>query len=223
MAAPDRGARGRLGRARAQAPAPRAAHPVIGRTKETELLRTTGAKAREKGAVLLLGGPAAWASPGCSTITSRTLPGPADRPSPPGAPSGAGGRGYGPFVEALATCSARARRTPPPGARRWPPGSPSCCRHPRRRRAAGGVPARQSPAGPDSGLSKDALFAAAVKALRTTAAERPLVLVVEDLHLAGAETVELFAHLGPLRPGHPMFLVGVYAATSWRRTRRWPS
>ncbi|MCK6462188.1 MAG: hypothetical protein L6Q95_20075, partial [Planctomycetes bacterium] len=65
--------------------------------------------------------------------------------------------------------------------------------------------------GPDSALSKDALFSAAAKVLRALAAERPVVLLLEDLHLAGAETVELFAHVARRAPGAPLLLLGVFA------------
>ncbi|MFI5403189.1 MAG: ATP-binding protein, partial [Planctomycetota bacterium] len=47
--------------------------------------------------------------------------------------------------------------------------------------------------------------------LRALAAERPIVLVVEDLHHAGAETVDLFAHVARWVPGVPLLLVGVFA------------
>ena len=64
---------------------------------------------------------------------------------------------------------------------------------------------------PESGLSRDALFAATVDVLRALAAERPIVLVVEDLQLAGPGTVELFEQVARCVPGHAIFLVGVYA------------
>jgi tetratricopeptide (TPR) repeat protein len=65
--------------------------------------------------------------------------------------------------------------------------------------------------GMESGLSKDALHAAFVNALRISSANRPLVLAVEDLHLAGPESLELFAYLSRCIPEHQILLVGVYA------------
>jgi tetratricopeptide (TPR) repeat protein len=186
--------------------------PLIGRAKELARLRAAGTRARDAGAVLLLGGPSGV---GKSRLLYDYLEDVAGAGGPAvaaGRAVGTGGRGYGPFVEALGDllgpgeADAAARRAALAA---------------RLTELLADTPGVVEPLaefllgnlqpGPESDLSKDALFAAGVKALRTTAAERPLVLVVEDLHLAGAETVELFAHLARCVPGHPIFLVGVYA------------
>lgn len=187
--------------------------PLIGRTRELERIRASGRRAREQGAVLLLGGPS-------GTGKSRLLYDYLEDVAGAGGPAvaagravGAGGRGYGPFVEALGDllgpvgADAAARRAAlADRLTALLPDTPGVV-EPMAEFLLGNLQP-----GPDAGLSRDALFAAAVKALRTTAAERPVVLVVEDLHLAGAETVELFAHFVRCVPGHPIFLVGVYAS-----------
>jgi tetratricopeptide (TPR) repeat protein len=187
--------------------------PLIGRARELARLRAAGARARTAGAVLLLGGPSGV---GKSRLLYDYLEEAAGAGGPAvaaGRAVGAGGRGYGPFVEAMGDLlgpgeadSAARRAALTARLTELLPDTPGVVEP-----LAEFLLGHLQP-GPESGLSKDALFAAGVKALHTTAAERPVVLVVEDLHLAGAETVELFAHLARCVPGHAVLLVGVYAS-----------
>ncbi len=183
----------------------------VGRDAEMEALLRAWGTARASGGVLLLGGAAGL---GKSRLVFDFLERVLDRAGgacvAAGRCVGAGGRGYAPFVEALEglLCTAEAE--------------------PARRRAAleatlaplladtpGLVPrfadfvlgALQP--GADGGFSKDALFGACTRLLGRLAARRPLVLVVEDLHEAGPESVELFGHLARGVAGHPMLLLGV--------------
>ncbi|MGH7163294.1 MAG: serine/threonine-protein kinase PknK [Planctomycetota bacterium] len=64
--------------------------------------------------------------------------------------------------------------------------------------------------GVQESLPQDALLAAYAGLVRAASGERPVVLVVEDLHLAGPETVDLFAYLARVLPDHRILLVGVY-------------
>ena len=59
-------------------------------------------------------------------------------------------------------------------------------------------------------LSHGTLFAACTRLVQRLAAELPLILVVEDLHLAGAETLELYRYVARAVPEHAVLLVGVY-------------
>ncbi len=190
--------------------------PLVGRAAETEMLRDAYAKARAGGSVLLVRGPI---GAGKSRLLYDFLEGIAGAGGPgiaAGRGTGAGGIAYGPFIEAFGDLLE--------GGDPGPSETQGRGAGDRRARLSGLLP--DTPAiveplaeflhgglqpGPESALSKEALFAAAVKILRALAAERPLVLVLEDLHLAGAETVDLFAHVARWVPGTPLLLVGVYS------------
>jgi len=64
--------------------------------------------------------------------------------------------------------------------------------------------------GEEGGFSQDALLSSFTNILRRTSEERPIVVVVEDLHLAGGDTLGLFGYLARCLPGHKILLVGVY-------------
>ncbi len=179
--------------------------PLLGRATEMDLLRESYAKARQRGEVLLVRGPS---GAGKSRLVYEFLESVAGAGGPAiaaGRGAGVGSVAYGPFVEAFGDLL----------------GGGAGGRSGRLAGLFADTPSMVGPLtefldgrlqpGPDSPLSKEALLAAAVKILRALTAERPLVLVVEDLHLAGAETVELFAHLARWAPAAPLLLVGIYA------------
>jgi tetratricopeptide (TPR) repeat protein/predicted Ser/Thr protein kinase len=65
--------------------------------------------------------------------------------------------------------------------------------------------------GLEAGFTDDALRAACARIVQRVAAERPLILAIEDLQLAGAETLDLFRYLARAVPGSPALLLGVLA------------
>jgi len=64
--------------------------------------------------------------------------------------------------------------------------------------------------GADNSFPTDAMVSAYGNLLRAMAAERPVVCVIEDLHLAGPETVDLFGYLSRAAAGRKVLLVGVF-------------
>jgi serine/threonine protein kinase/tetratricopeptide (TPR) repeat protein len=179
--------------------------PLFGRAAELEALREAYAKSREQGAVLLVSGAS---GAGKSRLLYDFLEGVVGAGGPlvaAGRGAGAGTAAYGPFVEALCDLLGGGAGDRAARLRELLPDAPGVVQ------PFGDFLTGSLQPGPDSALSKDALFAAALKVLRALAAERPVVLVIEDLHLAGAETVELFQHVARWVPGNPLLLVGVYA------------
>lgn len=179
--------------------------PLVGRDAEAKLLRETYGKAREGGAVLLVRGPS---GSGKSRLLYDFLEEVAGAGGPAiaaGQGTGAGGVAYGPFLDAFGDLLGGGAGDPRARLRELLADTPGVV-EPLAEFLRGGLQP-----GPESALSKDALFAATPKVLRALAAERPLVLLLEDLHLAGAESVELFAHVARWAPGAPLLLVGVYA------------
>ncbi|MHC4223626.1 MAG: serine/threonine protein kinase, partial [Planctomycetota bacterium] len=186
--------------------------PLIGRAEELERLHATHARASQSGAVLLLSGPSGVGKSRLLFDFLESIAGAGGPAVAAGRGIGAGSLGYGPFVEALADLLDTGAADS--GERR-------AALADRLSELLPDVPGVVDPLaefllrnlqpGPESGLSKDALFSAFVRILRSMAAERPVVLVVEDLHLAGAESVELFAHIARCVPDHSILLVGVYA------------
>jgi len=59
-------------------------------------------------------------------------------------------------------------------------------------------------------MAKDALLAAFAEVARQIAREKPLVIVIEDLQLAGPESLDLFAYLARCIAEFPILLVGIY-------------
>jgi len=64
-----------------------------------------------------------------------------------------------------------------------------------------------APAGHEP-LSKDSLHAVFVQATRALAAERPTVVLIDDLHFAPQEGRAIFAALAAAAPEHPLLLIG---------------
>ncbi|MFB3066313.1 MAG: serine/threonine-protein kinase PknK, partial [Planctomycetota bacterium] len=64
--------------------------------------------------------------------------------------------------------------------------------------------------GMESGFSKDALVAGFAGLLHPISEARPVVIVIEDLHLAGPETLEMFGYLARTVGTHRVFLIGLY-------------
>jgi tetratricopeptide (TPR) repeat protein len=183
--------------------------PLIGRARDLARLRDAWGVARERGRALLLTGPSGVGK-------SRLLHDFLEQVAAAGGPAvaagravGAGGRSYQPFVEALTDLL-----EPPAG-------------DPAERRAR--IEARLRELLEDTpgvvphfldfllgglgegGLTDDALRAACVRVVRRIAAAQPLILVVEDLQLAGAETLDLFRQLARGVDGAPVLLLGVVA------------
>ncbi|MCZ6573003.1 MAG: tetratricopeptide repeat protein [Planctomycetota bacterium] len=59
-------------------------------------------------------------------------------------------------------------------------------------------------------LLRDTLLSAYGSLLRNLSAGRPVVLVIEDLHRAGPETIELFGYLARIAPEMALLMVGTY-------------
>jgi len=183
--------------------------PLIGRADARKALGDVRERANREGAVLLLSG---GTGVGKSRLVYEFLEEAVGAGGPAlavGRGEGAGGRGYGPFVDAL-------------GDLLMPPGSSFAVLHARLGEILARTPgvvdtmaqfvlgALQP--GPESGLSRDALFAAVGDVLRAVAAERSLLLVIEDLHRTGSESVELFEHVARCLSGHGALVVGVVSS-----------
>jgi len=208
----------RAGRARPVAEAalkrlrlPREA-PLLGRAKEMQGLRDAYARAaRGEGCTLLLGGAAGT---GKSRLLYQFLEDLASSEGPvivAGQCTGSGGRSHQPFVEAAHDLLA-IEEMDPAGRRAQLearlleslPDTPGVVPHLAEFLLGGVQP------GMEAAFSKDALSASFVNLLRHEAAARTVILVVEDLHAAGPETLELFAHLGRCLPGHAVLLIVTY-------------
>jgi tetratricopeptide (TPR) repeat protein len=187
--------------------------PLIGREASLGVLREAHRRASSEGGVLMLGGPSGV---GKSRLLYDFLEGVTGAGGPTlaaGRGVGAGGRGFGPFADALRDVLT-AESGSPDGGR----GALTA----RLEELLSDMPGVVEPLaeflfgnlqpGPDSRLSQDALFAALGRVVRALAEHRPLVIVIEDLHLGGIGTLDLFAYLTRSVAGHPAFLVGVYAS-----------
>ena len=82
----------------------------------------------------------------------------------------------------------------------------------------GGGDARSRP-GPAAAYARE-LFDAVVEVVLAAAARLPLVLVLEDLHLAGPATVQLLGHLVERSPGSRLLVLGTLRTTAADRSDR---
>jgi tetratricopeptide (TPR) repeat protein len=179
---------------------------LVGRDAELERLRVTGARALDEGAVLLVAGPSGVGKSRLVYDYLETVAGAGGPAVGAGRAIGVDGAAYGSFVEALGDLLGVGDAELDERLGEFLPDTPGLVAP-----LAEFFRGRLQP-GSESGLSKDALLGATVKVVRALAARQPLVIVLEDLHLAGSETVELFAHLARSVPGHRVFLLGVYAS-----------
>jgi len=176
---------------------------LIGRDRELEGLRAAYQRAVEGGHVVVLEGPSGV---GKSRLVYEFIEGVAASSGPAigaGRCVGRGGRNFHPFIEAFGDLL----------------GSETLDRAELIDRLAELLPNAPGIIEPlaaflqgDAGatIEKDALLAAGSDLVRSLAAERPVVLVVEDLHLAGPESLDMFAYLARCVEGHPVLLVGIY-------------
>ncbi len=183
--------------------------PLVGRADALALLRGAWERARSGGSTVLLGGPSGV---GKSRLLYEFL----EHVAADGGPSiaagrcvGSGGRSYQPFVEALQDLLMPTGAGPAERRRSllaWlgtlladtPGVVPQFADF-----LLGGIQP-----GVEGAFSKDALLAACARVFARLAAERPMILVIEDLQLAGAESLELFRYLARCVPGNPILLVG---------------
>jgi tetratricopeptide (TPR) repeat protein len=179
---------------------------LIGREDELERLRECGARAREEGAVLLLGGPSGVGKSRLLYDYLESIAGAGGPALGAGRATGAEGAAYGAFVEVLHDLLGGTGEELDALLRDLLADTPALVAS-----FAEFVRGRLQP-GSETGLSKDALLAASVKVVRALADRQPLVIVFEDLHLAGSETIELFGHLARSVPGQAVFLLGAYAS-----------
>ncbi len=187
--------------------------PLVGRADDLAHLREVAAGACRTGGIELVGG---LSGAGKSRLVYEFLEEVAAGEGGPviaaGRAVGAGGRSYQPFVEALSDLLEV--DTEEPGRQRAAleqrlaallPESPGAVA-PFASFLLGGIQP-----GAATGFTKDALHSAFANALRHAAQDRPIVVVVEDLHLAGPETLELFTYLTRCVEGHPLLLLGIFA------------
>jgi len=178
---------------------------LIGRDDDLQRLHDAHAAAVREGRVLLLGGPSGV---GKSRLVYEFVEGIAASGGPliaAGRSVGRGGRSFHPFVEAFTDLLGANDRagmetrlgellTTTPG-----------MIGPLASFLLGDV------AGESAVIEKDALLAACAEVLRSVSGERPVVMVIEDLQLAGPESIDLFAYLARCVPQHPVLLMGIFA------------
>jgi tetratricopeptide (TPR) repeat protein len=184
--------------------------PLTGRREAMARLRDAWAGARAGGGVLVLSGPS---GAGKSRLLYDFLEEVAAAGGPAvvaGRAVGSGGRSYQPFVEALGDLldpgegdPAERRARLEGRLRALLADTPGVVPHMVEFLLGGMQP------GIESGFTADALLAACARIVQRTAAERPLIVAIEDLHLAGAESLDLFRHLARAAPGPPVLLLGV--------------
>jgi DNA-binding SARP family transcriptional activator len=183
------------------ATAPTLDPPVVGRAAEQARLLAVWAQAREgAGAVALLSGEGGIGKTRLAldllahAETARTARATA-------VDLGGGAPPFGPWAELLAGLARQL--DPPPAAAEWPEElgrlAPSL---PRR---LGRAPAKPSDVPPD--LARARLFEAAVELAEHATQDRPLVLLLDDVHLADAPTLELVAYLARRIRELPVLLV----------------
>ncbi|MHC4955794.1 MAG: serine/threonine-protein kinase [Planctomycetota bacterium] len=175
---------------------------LIGRDKELEHLRAVFRRANKEGRVLLVGG---GSGVGKSRLLYEFVESVAASSGPAigaGRAVGIGGRNYEPFVEAfsdLLEVEGKDRAELEARLTELLPSTPGVIQ-PLARFLLGDV---------GESIEKDALLAACADVMRALAAERPLVLIIEDLHLAGPESIDMFAYLARCVEQHPVLLIGV--------------
>jgi len=187
--------------------------PLTGRTDDLKKLRLAWTRARDDGGVLLLAGPSGV---GKSRLLYDFLEEVAASGGPmiaAGRAVGSGGRSYQPFLEALndlldsgESDPARRRARLEERLKTLLSDTPGIVPHFVEFLLGGIQP------GIEAGFTDDALRAACAKIMQRAAAERPLILAIEDLHLAGSETLDLFRYLARAAPGAPVLLLGVVAS-----------
>ncbi len=185
--------------------------PLVGRAGELRRLRELHAGAARSGGVLLLSGPT---GAGKSRLLYEFLEEQAHAGGPQvaaGVCVGSGGRSYQPFIEALGDLlgvEAMERGQRPALLRErlasLLPDMPGVVAH-----LSDWLLGAAQP-GMEESFSKDALLSSFAETLRRLAAERPVLLAIEDLHLAGVETLELFSYLARCVEGHAIVLIAVY-------------
>jgi len=185
--------------------------PLVGRAEEMRKLRELHASAAMAGGVVLLSGPT---GAGKSRLLYEFLEEQAHAGGPQvaaGVCVGSGGRSYQPFIEALGDLlglDAMERGSRPALLRErlagLLPDMPGVVAH-----LSDWLLGAAQP-GMEESFSKDALLSSFAETLRRLAAERPVLLAIEDLHLAGVETLELFSYLARCVDGHPIVILAVY-------------
>ena len=178
---------------------------LVGRDAELDRLRAAYADALREGRVLLLGGQSGV---GKSRLVYEFVEGIAAAGGPviaAGRSVGRGGRSFHPFVEAftdlLGTTDRAALEQRLGELLTTTPGMIS----PLAGFLLGDV------TGEGSAPAKDAILAACAEVLRNVSQESPVVMVIEDMQLAGPESIDLFAYLARCIAQHPVLLIGLLA------------
>jgi len=184
---------------------------LVGRAPDLQRVRSSYSRIGEGGRVLLIGGASGV---GKSRLVYEFLEEIAAAGGPAiaaGRSVGRGGRSYHPFVEAICDLlgvegrgEAGQRARLQERLAKYLPSTPGMV-EPLANFLLGDV----SAAG--GAIEKDALLAACADLMRQVARERPVVIGIEDLQLAGPESLDLFAYLARCVSEHPILLVGVYA------------
>jgi len=176
---------------------------LVGRDEELAHLKSAYARAAQEGRVLLIGGPGGV---GKSRLVFEFVESVTAAGGPrvgAGRCVGRGGRNYHAFIETfrdLLDVEGRSAAELEARVRELLPNTPGMVE------ALAGYLRGDVTASPE----KDALLAAFADLTRSLADESPLILVLEDLQLAGPESLDLFAYLSRCVSGHPILLVGVY-------------
>jgi serine/threonine protein kinase/tetratricopeptide (TPR) repeat protein len=186
--------------------------PLVGRTDALAALQRSFDRARASGGVLLLGGPSGVGkSRLVHDFVERVVSGATPVVVAAGRFAGSGARAYEGFVDALLDLLLPADADPATRgkalAERLRPlvsDTPGLV-GPYAEFLLGGLP----PGG--DGASKDAVLSATTRILQRLSRDRATVVVLEDLHLAGPESVEQLRAVARGVAGHRLFVVGVYS------------